>query len=176
MNNICAILLDLGDTIMIEESEVKDNTLTTLKADLVIGMDYVIRKLSGDGIKLGLVADTKPGTYKNVLIHHRLYNLFDIFAISEELGVEKPNPEIFTFALNKLGIQPIDYGRVLMVGNNLHRDIRGANNLGLTSVWFHWNDRYRTIPVDDSEIPKYIVHSVDELLNLISTINIQNSG
>ena len=34
---------------------------------------------------------------------------------------------------------------VVMVGNNLERDIAGANRLGLISVFLHWTERRRTV-------------------------------
>jgi HAD superfamily hydrolase (TIGR01549 family) len=172
---IKAILFDLGDAIMVETSEVKDESGTTLSADLIPGVEPVLRELKARGFPLGLVADTRRGTYQNVLRQHNLYDLFDVFAISDELGVEKPAPKIFKAALDALRIQPGDYGKVLMVGNNLRRDVRGANALGLVSVWFHWNDRYSTRPADAMEEPAYIVHSAEELLKRVELIE-QNAS
>jgi HAD superfamily hydrolase (TIGR01549 family) len=167
---IKAIFFDLGDTIMVEASEVKDETGTTLAADLIPGVEPVLRELKVRGFPLGLVADTRRGTYQNVLRQHGLYDLFDVFAISDELGVEKPAPGIFSAALDALGVQPGDYDKVVMVGNNLRRDVKGANMLGLVSVWFHWNDRYPTQPADAMEKPAYVVHSAEELLKCVESI------
>ncbi len=167
---IKAIFFDLGDAIMVETSEVKDESGTTLSADLIPGVEPVLRELKARGFPLGLVADTRRGTYRNVLRQHNLYDLFDVFAISDELGVEKPDRKIFLFALDALGIRPEEYGRVLMVGNNLRRDIKGANALGLVSIWFHWNDRYSTQPTDALEESAYVVHSPEELLERIDAI------
>jgi FMN phosphatase YigB (HAD superfamily) len=167
---IKGILFDLGDTIMVEESEVKDKSSTTLKADLVHGIDKVLAELKARGYSLALVADTKKGTYRNVLRQHKLYDLFDAFAISDEIGVEKPDPRIFTLALNALGMSPEDYGYVLMIGNNLQRDIRGANLVGLISVWFHWNDRYPINPTEPLEEPAFVIHNAEELLSLVDFV------
>jgi HAD superfamily hydrolase (TIGR01549 family) len=167
---IKAIFFDLGDTIMVEASEVKDEVGTTLAADLIPGVEPALRELKARGFPLGLVADTRRGTYQNVLRQHGLYDLFDVFAISDELGVEKPAPGIFSAALDALGVRPGDYDKVLMVGNNLRRDIRGANALGLVSVWFHWNDRYPTQPADEMEEPAFVVHSAEELLERIDLL------
>jgi HAD superfamily hydrolase (TIGR01549 family) len=124
---LVALLFDLGDVIMREETEIKDAELNTLRAELVDGMDAVLRALKARGYKLGLVADTRPKTAWNVLHQHGLYDLFDALAISEEVGCEKPDPRIFRAALDALNIAPCDYARVAMIGNNLARDIRGAN-------------------------------------------------
>ena len=116
------------------------------------------------------MADTWRGTYQNVLRQHGLYDLFDVFAVSDELGVEKPDPKIFSAALDTLGVEPGDYDKALMVGNNLRRDVRGANALGLVSIWFHWNDRYPTRPTNATEKPAFVVHSAEELLKRVELI------
>src|SRR5450759_2754250 len=119
--NITALLFDLGDVIMQEETEVKDNEWNTLSADLVAGMGDALRALKTCGYRFGLVADTRIKTAWNVLHQHNLYDLFDALAISEEVGAEKPDPHIFCAALDALKIAPPDYSRVVMVGNNLMR-------------------------------------------------------
>lgn len=167
--NIAAVLFDLGDVIMQEETEIKDGEENTQSADLVPGMADVLRTCRARGYKLALVADTRPKTAWNVLHQHDLYHLFNALAISEEVGVEKPDPRIFLAALNALKVLPQDYGRVLMVGNNPARDIRGANAMGLITIWFHWNDRYST-GRDLEDRPAYEVHNSRELLALIENM------
>ena len=168
---LSALLFDLGDTIMLEETEVKDDEGTTLRAELVPGMAETLRRLKAQGHCLALVADTRPDTQANVLRQHGLYDLFDTFAISEVVGASKPDPCIFRAALDALGIAARDYGRVVMVGNNLERDVVGANRLGLISVFFHVNGRRRTRPLTDDEMPRYTVTSVHELIALIERLD-----
>jgi HAD superfamily hydrolase (TIGR01549 family) len=165
---LAALLFDLGDVIMQEETEIKDDELNTLRAELVDGMADALRKLKSRGYKFGLVADTRSKTAWNVLHQHNLYDLFDTLAISEEVGCEKPEPRIFRAALETLKIAPHDFARVAMIGNNIARDIRGANELGLISIWFHWNERYAW--ANDGSVPKFEVRSAFELLDLIGRL------
>ena len=166
-----ALLFDLGDTIITEESEVKDAEETTLQADLIPGMAEALRRFKAQGLPLALVADSRPDTPPNVLRQHGLYDLFDTLAISEVVGATKPDPYIFHVALDALGIAEGDYGRVVMVGNNLERDMVGANRLGLISIFFHWNDRRRSQPLDDDEHPRYTVTCANELIALIERLD-----
>ncbi|HEX6972621.1 MAG TPA: HAD family hydrolase, partial [Limnochordia bacterium] len=168
---VLAVLLDLGDTIMIEETELKDADGVTQRAELTPGAKDALRALKARGLSLGLVADTRIGTYQNVLRQHGLYELFDAFAISEALGCEKPDPMIFDHALTELGIEAADRHRVLMVGNNLARDIAGARRAGLFSVWCHWNDRYPVTPAGPDEAPDRTIQGLPELLPLIEEID-----
>jgi FMN phosphatase YigB (HAD superfamily) len=116
------------------------------------------------------VADGRPGTYYNVLTQHGLYDLFDAFAISEQVGVNKPDPRMFTHALDQLGIAKEDYGRTLMVGNNLRRDIKGANGMGMVSVWLDWAPRRSKVPADESEVPQHIINMPLDLLRVIQVL------
>jgi FMN phosphatase YigB (HAD superfamily) len=178
MNHSIAVLLfDLGDTIMDEGTEIKDAGGTTLAAELIPGMADALRGFKVAGHRLALVADARPDTPLNVLRQHGLLDLFETLAISEVVGtaagvasIDKPDPCIFRAALDALGIPESDYGRVIMVGNNLERDILGANRLGLISVFFHWNERRRTEPLTADETPCYTVTSIQELVELVARL------
>ena len=167
---IRALCFDLGDTIMIEETEIKDSTGTTHHADLIPGMPALLRDVKAQGTPLALVADSKAKTPINVLQEHELLDLFDTLAISEVVGVSKPDPAMFVTALEALGVEKADYPRCVMVGNNLERDIVGANRLGLISIFFHWNERRRTHPMTAEEQPDYTVHSVKALRATLRTL------
>jgi putative hydrolase of the HAD superfamily len=166
---LCAICFDLGDTIMDEGTEIKDSAGTTTYAALIPGMADLLHDLHEQGFRLALVADSRPNTPPNVLAQHGLLDLFDAFAISEVVGVSKPDPRMFTTVLDTLGVDPSDYGRVVMVGNNLERDILGANRLGLISVFFHWNERRRTVSMTADEVPDFTVRSAEALRALLTS-------
>jgi FMN phosphatase YigB (HAD superfamily) len=168
---LLALLFDLGDTIMDEGSEVKDAGGTTLRAELIPGMAEALRAFHARGLPLGLVADSRPETPANVLRQHGLYELFAVLAVSEVVGSTKPEPGIFRVALDALGIPPTEYARVVMVGNNLERDVLGANRLGLVSVYLHWNDRCRSQPLVPDEVPRYTVASAAELSGLVQALD-----
>ncbi len=53
-------------------------------------------------------------------------------AISADLGIRKPNPNIFLHALNSLHVSPEE---AVMVGDSLRGDITGANRLNILSIW-----------------------------------------
>jgi HAD superfamily hydrolase (TIGR01549 family) len=168
--NILAICIDFGDTLIDEGTEVKDETGTTLRAELIPGAAELIHELIKRSYKIALVADGKTGTYYNVLTYHGLYKLFDVKAISEEVGVEKPDGRIFVHALYQLGIAPENYHRTIMLGNHLARDIKGANLLGMISVWLDWAPRREKVPADPSEVPLYTIKQPLELLEILDRL------
>jgi putative hydrolase of the HAD superfamily len=77
---------------------------------------------------------------------------------------------MFLHALEQLQIDRNDYKRVVMVGNHLGRDIKGANQLGLISIWLDWSPRRSKIPADASEVPRYTIKTPQKLLEVIQTL------
>lgn len=163
--------LDFGDTLADEGSEIKDDTGTTQRAELIPTAGETVKAIKDRGYRLALVADGRPGTYENVLKQHGLHDYFDAFAVSELLGVEKPDRKMFVHALEHLGIDEGDYGRVIMVGNRLDRDVRGANQLGMVSVWLNWAPRYGKEPADELETPDYEIAVPLELLDVLDELD-----
>lgn len=170
---ILAVCFDFGDTLADEGSEIKDETQTTLQAELIPTAADTVRAVKERGHALALVADGRPGTYDNVLRQHGLHHYFDAFAVSELVGVEKPDARMFLQALNELGIEPSDDGRVVMVGNRLERDVRGANQLGLVSVWINWSPRYDKLATDELEVPDFEIRQPIELLDVLNQLESQ---
>jgi putative hydrolase of the HAD superfamily len=167
---ILAICLDCGDTLIDESTEVKTDGDVSLRADLIPGADALLHGLKARGYPLALVADGPAATFSNNLQPYGLYDLFDAYAISEQVGVLKPEAAMFHHALVQLGITRADYGRVVMLGNNLARDIKGANALGIISVWLRWSNKRTHIPADDSEIPQHTIDLPLELLDLLDRL------
>lgn len=170
MHRIRAILLDCGDTLVDEATEVKDAQQVSQRAELIPGAAEMLRELKRRGYPLALVADGPEGTFINNLTPHGLYDAFDCYAISGILGVEKPHATMFRHALDALGIPEDAYGDVMMVGNNLARDVRGANALGLISVWLSWSPRRSRIPADALEQPRYTIATPLELLKVVDKL------
>ncbi len=170
IRRIHTVLLDSGDTIVDEATEIKDERGATLRAELIPGAAEMVRALHERGYRIGLVADGPTDTFRNVLTQHGLADLFDAMAISEEVGVCKPDPRMFRTALDALGVPESGYGGVVMVGNHLGRDIKGANGLGLVSVHLRWSPRRSRVPADPGEAPAYTIETPLELLQLLDRL------
>jgi FMN phosphatase YigB (HAD superfamily) len=130
---------DLGDVIFSEATEIFDSGGITERVVLIPGIGDLLLSLAARGIPMAVVSDTRIGACDNVLSPHGLEHCFSHRTISEALGVEKPHPSMFESASAGLGL-PLE--RLAMVGNHYYRDIEGAGAVGMTAIWFHWNDRY----------------------------------
>jgi HAD superfamily hydrolase (TIGR01549 family) len=167
---ILAVCIDCGDTLIDEGTEEKNDALVSLRAELIPGADELMHELKKLQYPLALVADGPADTFTNNLEPYGLYRLFDAYAISEIVGLSKPDRRMFDYALDQLNINEHDYGKVVMLGNNLSRDIKGANQLGMISVWLDWAPRRSKIPVDSSEVPNYTIKTPLELLNILKEL------
>lgn len=169
-NQLLAICFDFGDTLIDQATEVKDETLTTLQAELIPGADRLLRELKRRGYRLAMVSNGPVNSIPNVFGAHDLYDLFKVCAVSEGLGVRKPDPRIFCHALDHFGIRREQYGRTVMVGNDLAADVAGANGLGMISVWLNWAPRGRKVPTSDLELPQHTIAEPLALLPLLDDL------
>jgi len=88
-----------------------------------------------------------------------LSSYFDKVILSDIVGVNKPHPDIFAYALNEVG-QIRD--KVIMIGDNLINDIQGALDYGIDQIWFNPED------ISPGDIkPTYTVRSLDEIRKIL---------
>lgn len=164
-----AILLDSGDTLVDEGSEIwKDDIVQT--ADTIPGAVEMVKQLEAQGHLVALVADGNVESFDNVHDAHDLTRHFKIRAISEEVGVEKPDRRMFDTACERLGLSTSDYSDIVYVGNNLSRDMAGAKALGMKTVWISWSPRRRKEPRNDLEKPDATIKAPMELLDALKTL------
>lgn len=89
-----------------------------------------LRRLAGR-VRIAVVANQRA-VVVDALHRDGVAAHVDIWAISEVVGAEKPAPEIFQHALREAGVDP---SRAVHVGNRLDTDVRGAQRVGLRTVW-----------------------------------------
>lgn len=79
-------------------------------------------------IPICLVSDMLTTIQLRKLIKLDIQKYIRFLVTSEEVGVEKPSPQIYHYALAKLGLSPSE---VIMIGDNHEKDIKGAEALGI---------------------------------------------
>ncbi len=98
---------------------------------LMPGASEIIAELSQIH-RIGLLTNGAPDLQREKIEASGLGEQFHAIAISGEYGFGKPNPEIFHRLLAELNVSQSE---ALMVGNSLERDISGAKNAGIRSIW-----------------------------------------
>jgi putative hydrolase of the HAD superfamily len=122
----------------------------------------LLESLRERGLKLGLVSNAfDPGW----LLHRDLEQMglaqrLDFSVFSSEVGMRKPHPAIFERALEALGVEPEN---ALFVGDRLYEDIRGAGELGMTTVQALW---FRADEHADGREPDHQAFTQVDVLNV----------
>lgn len=161
------IFTDCGDTIIDEGTEIrKEAEGVVYGAELIPGAKEAYLQLYQDGYTIVLVADGLKESFDRMMKQHGLDHIFGAEAISEEVGAEKPAEIMFRTAMERMGLKPEDKQRIIMVGNNLERDIVGANRFGIRSVLLTWAPRRRMTPLCEEENPAYTIENPLELVEL----------
>ena len=76
---------------------------------------------------------------------------------SEKIGVKKPDPKIFSFALTSA---KANKDNSIMIGDDLKVDILGAENFGIRAVYFNPNMKIH------NEKISFEIKNLDELISL----------
>jgi putative hydrolase of the HAD superfamily len=127
----------------------------------------LLESLRERGLKLGLVSNAfDPGW----LLHRDLEQMgiaqrLDFSVFSSEFGMRKPHPAIFERALEALGVEP---GRALFVGDRLYEDVRGAAEVGMTTVQALW---FRADDHPDGAEPDHQAFTQLDVLNVVRRLN-----
>lgn len=134
-----------------------DNSLEKLYEEV----PDIIKGLYGK-YKLGIIANQSLGTQERI-DNWGIGKYFDVVMASAEAGCAKPDPRIFTMALQKAKCEP---NEAVMVGDRLDNDIVPAKKLGMKTVWVRQGYAiYQSID-DESKRPDYIVDNIGELIGL----------
>jgi putative hydrolase of the HAD superfamily len=90
---------------------------------------------------LALISDAQPCYAFPEIRAVSLDGYFDPIIISAEYGFRKPDPRLIQEALQRMSLTPEE---VLYVGNDMYRDIYGANRLGIKTIHFVANQGARS--------------------------------
>lgn len=101
---------------------------------------HTLDELEERGVRIGLLSNWGR-SLRAILEHESLHDRFEAVVISGEVGLAKPDPEIFRVALRRLGLEPGP--DVAYVGDSLTDDIEPAKALGLTAVLIDRWDRHQ---------------------------------
>ncbi len=121
-----------------------------------------LERLREHGFRIGVVTNG-PSSQREKLDRSGLTSLADGVCISEEYGVEKPDPRIFSETIHRCcGVQD-SVGIGWMVGDSPYHDVAGGKATGLQTVWL---SRGRTWTETDFA-PDFVTSDVSEAINLI---------
>lgn len=123
----------------------------------IAGAVEACRQLSQTA-RLAIVTNGVETVQKRRLTNSELRHWIEFMVISDECGYAKPDHRIFTHTLKRAN--HTDPSTVLMIGDRLETDIRGANDFGMKSCWFNPQQNANETGIQ----PHFEIRSFDELL------------
>ena len=123
--------------------------------------------LRARGLKLGLVSNALDPEWLLLrdLEHMGIRERVDAAVFSSGVGIRKPHAPIFEHALASLDVRP---ERALFVGDRLYEDVRGAGEMGMTTVQALW---FRADEHPDGREPDFQAFTMHDVLNVVRRLN-----
>ena len=147
----------LEDSALAERSAANYNVYRKKYFSLFPGALDLLRNLKTSGVRLGLVTNGVSETHHEKIALLQIAEYFDAIFLADEVGMVKPDPLLFAHACRKLESSP---AKSAMVGDRYDRDISGAIEAGLYTVWV--NVRNEDVPAG-SPAPDAIVGDISEV-------------
>jgi HAD superfamily hydrolase (TIGR01549 family) len=122
-------------------------------------------RLSGR-YRLGIAAN-QPAAVREAMRRDGLDRYFEVWGVSDEVGIEKPDPRLFAHVLYLAGVAP---PRAAMVGDRLDYDIRPARTAGMHAIWMLRGE------APDEPTPSQVaeasatIRGLDELPDVLETL------
>lgn len=164
-----ALSILLGEPAPGEESEDLGRAISeeALASDVpaLAGAPEALEALAGRGLRCALVCDTglsSGGVVRRLLDRQGLLEHLEVTVFSDEVGVPKPNSQVFEAALAPLGLSDRP-SLALHVGDLLRTDVSGARSAGMGTV------RIRERHDDRGDLPEadHVIDRHGELLALL---------
>lgn len=122
--------------------------------------EEIIQYLHEKNYKLYVVTNGRLKLQRPRVMNSKIGEYISDIIVSEEVGVDKPNPEIFHTLLRKANLKPEE---VIMVGDSLDKDIKGAQNAGIASIWYNPEGDVNAIDI----VPDYEISNLLELKKIV---------
>ena len=129
--------------------------------NLLEGARELLDKLKADGYDLYIVTNGIEHTQKQRLTKAGILPCFTEIFVSEAIGYQKPRKEYFDYVLTHIKEQ--DKSKVLLIGDSLTSDIKGAMDAGIDCIWL----RHNAAADYSSYTPNYIISDISEAEDII---------
>lgn len=116
------------------------------------------------GLKLGVVSDAPAREAWLRLCYLNYHHIFHTVVTFDDTGVRKPAAEPFRRALTLLGVDPQE---ALMVGDWAERDVVGAAQVGMKTIFARYGDTFGTVHSGAD----YDVDDIQKLLDIVDKEN-----
>ncbi len=98
------------------------------------GLHELIEALKKKGIRIGIGSNMTAYIQYKKLEALGVLDQVDRIVVSEETGLEKPEPRFFRICVEKMGCAPEE---CVFIGDSVENDVRGAIASGLHGIWYY---------------------------------------
>lgn len=99
----------------------------------------IAKRMRELGLKTGILSNTNT-PHSNYLKRLHFFEHFDEVVLSQEIGYRKPESEIYTYTLKKLGI----LGNDAFFVDDLPENVEAANEVGIHGILFQGVEKLRS--------------------------------
>jgi len=132
-------------------------------------VEFCLQRLKELAIKTSIITDGLPIKQYEKILRLKIDDLFDLIIISDEIGMKKPNPELFKYWLKNFNIRGEE---AIYIGDRIDKDILPANLNNIHSVYLHRGGKYdrsdANIKFEGNFKPDYEITNLDELFDIIN--------
>ncbi|VDN05980.1 unnamed protein product [Thelazia callipaeda] len=114
-----------------------------------------LKQLQDRSIRLGIISNFDK-RLRNILDMLKLSPYFEVVLLSGEIGIEKPNKEIFTKAAKLFQITQME--EILHIGDDEEKDFSAARNAGARALLLDYSGQ-------KNEPTNCVIYSLKELIN-----------
>lgn len=122
----------------------------------------VVQTLREQGVRVGIISNSLPDMQHKKMRAMGIETWFECVLLSEDVGIRKPEPQIFWMAAGLLGVFP---EQCLYVGDSFRNDVVGAYNAGMPGCWYN--------PLNEPAprtyiVPDFEIRALDEILTIVT--------
>ena len=117
-----------------------------------------LQALQAKGIQTAILSNGTPTMLQAGIAKTGLTDIINPVISADDVKVFKPSPKVYAYAVEQMQLDPASF---LFVSSNPW-DVAGAGQYGLQTVWLNRDNKVAEVL---PPAPKYVIHSMMDLLN-----------
>jgi putative hydrolase of the HAD superfamily len=130
-------------------------------------VNLTLTELLRRGLKLAVLSDAPCREAWLRLCYLQLQHVFNSVITFEDTGLKKPHPATFQKVLSVIECDP---GETMMVGDWPERDLVGAREVGMHTVFARYGFVFSREPIGN-EGAEYVIDDIRQIIGIIDSLN-----
>ena len=126
-----------------------------------------LRELRAAGYRLGVIAN-QPSQVRAAMQRDGLVGFFETWGVTDDLGLHKPDPQLFVRTLELAAVAP---ALTVMVGDRLDYDVRPAAAAGMRTVWILRGEAPDDPTPEQLAVPDAVIEELQQLSAVLDELS-----